>query len=69
MSPQEKKKQKMLDRVADDNGVAIVVLDENSNEVSASNNNSICRALWASSEFRPRCNEYCGVAFENTAPG
>jgi GGDEF domain-containing protein len=64
MSPQEKKKQKMLDRVADDNGVAIVVLDENSNEVSASNNNSICRALWASSEFRPRCNEYCGVAFE-----
>ena len=69
MSPQEKKKQKMLDRVADDNGVAIVVLDENSNEVSASNNNSICRALWASSEFRPRCNEYCGVAFENTASG
>jgi hypothetical protein len=59
----------MLDRVADDNGVAIVVLDENSQEVSASNNNSICRAYGRRREFRPRCNEYCGVAFKNTASG
>src|SRR6476620_9671399 len=69
MSPQEEKKQKMLDRVADDNGVAIVVLDENSSEVSVSNNNSMCRALTASLEFAPRCAEYCGVAFRNTASG
>ena len=59
----------MLDRVADDNGVAVVVLDENSHEVSASNNNSMCRALWASAEFAPLCAEYCGVAFRNTASG
>src|SRR5690349_13178944 len=69
MSPREAKKQKMLDRVAEDNGVAIVVLDEKSHEVSVSNNNSICRALWASPEFAPRCAEYCGVAFKNTASG
>ena len=69
MSPQAGRKQKMLDRVAEDNGVAIVVLDENSHEVSVSNNNSICAELTASTEFRPRCAEYCGVAFRNTSSG
>ena len=69
MSPQAGRKQKMLDRVAEDNGVAVVVLDEDSREVSVSNNNSICAALTASVEFRPRCAEYCGVAFRNTAAG
>lgn len=59
----------MLDRVADESGVAVVVLDDDSNEVSMSNNNSICRALWASPDFRPRCNEFCGSAFRNTATG
>jgi hypothetical protein len=69
MSPQEEKKKKMLERVAGENGVAIVVLDEDAHEVSVSNNNSICRALTASSEFAPRCAEYCGVAFRNTVSG
>src|SRR5688500_1961777 len=69
MSPQEAKKQKNLDRVAEDNGVAVVVLDERSHEISASNNNSICRALTASAEFAPKCAEFCGVAFEKTAGG
>ena len=59
----------MLDRVAEDNGVAVVVLDENSREVSVSNNNSICRALTSSSKFAPRCAEFCGVAYRNTAGG
>jgi diguanylate cyclase (GGDEF)-like protein len=69
MSPQAGKKQKMLDRVAEDNGVAVVVLDENSREVSVSNNNSICRALTSSSKFARRCAHYCGVAYRNTASG
>jgi len=59
----------MLDRIAEEHGVAVVVLDGNSFEVSASNNNSICRALTASGEFAPRCAEYCGAAFRNTASG
>ncbi|HEX6124104.1 MAG TPA: diguanylate cyclase [Pyrinomonadaceae bacterium] len=59
----------MLDRLAEDNGVAVVVLDENSREVSVSNNNSICRALTSSPIFAPRCAEYCGVAFRNTESG
>src|SRR5215217_67128 len=69
MSPQAVKKQKMLDRVAEENGVAIVVLDERSYEVSVSNNNSLCAALTASPEFRPKCAEFCGVAFQRTASG
>ncbi|MEO8041959.1 MAG: diguanylate cyclase [Acidobacteriota bacterium] len=59
----------MLDRIAEENGVAVVVLDENSHEVSVSNNNSICAALTASPEFRPKCAEYCGVAFRETRSG
>jgi diguanylate cyclase (GGDEF)-like protein len=69
MSPQAGKKQRMLDRVAEENGVAVVVLDEHSHEISVSNNNSLCTALWASREFRPKCAEYCGVAFRNTSGG
>ena len=59
----------MLDRIAEDNGVAVIVLDENSREVSVSNNNSICRALTASPDFAPKCGQYCGVAYRNTAGG
>lgn len=66
MSPQASKKHKLLDRIAEENGVAVVVLDENTREVSVSNNNSICAALTASPEFRVKCAEYCGVAFQNT---
>ena len=46
--------QNVLDRLADENGLAIVVADENSSVVSASNNNSMCRALYRSEEFAPR---------------
>ena len=69
MSAQAAKKQKLLDRIAEENGVAVVVLDEKSHEASVSNNNSICRALTASPEFAPRCAEFCGMAFRNTASG
>ena len=57
------KKEKFLDRLAEDSGVAIVVVNKDSKEISASNNNSMCRSLSASAEFAPRCAEYCGKAF------
>ncbi len=69
MRPKAAKKQKKLDRIAEENGVAVVVLDENSHEVSVSNNNSLYAALTASPDFRPKCAEYCGVAFRNTRSG
>ncbi len=69
MSPQAGKKDKKLDRVAEDNGVAVAVLDAGSHEISVSNNNSICRALTASPDFSPKCAEYCGIAYQRTAAG
>lgn len=58
-------KTRFLGRVADENGVAVVVLDHGGREISVSNNNSICRTLWDSAEFRPECDKFCGKAFEN----
>lgn len=64
MSPQAQKKEKFLDRLADENGVAIVVVDAEGNTPSVSNNNSMCRCLYGSKEFAPDCDRFCGKAFE-----
>jgi ligand-binding sensor protein len=69
MNPENERKGKFLHDVAEDNGVAVVVLDENNKEAAAENNNSICRMLWNSDEFRPRCDRDCGKAFERTENG
>ncbi|HEX8735624.1 MAG TPA: diguanylate cyclase [Pyrinomonadaceae bacterium] len=53
------------DELADESGLAVVlVAGEASSELCISNNNSICRHLYNSAEFAPRCAEYCGKAFE-----
>lgn len=56
-----------MDYLAEDSGVAVVIVDEASNELSISNNNSMCAALYPSPEFGPKCAEYCGRAFEMVA--
>ena len=56
--------QEIQDELADANGLAILVVDENSDSVSESNNNSMCRMLYSSEEFAPECEKYCGRAFE-----
>ncbi len=57
--------QKILqDNLADKNGLAIVVLDENSSVLSESSNNSMCRILYNSAEFAPECAKFCGRAYE-----
>lgn len=58
------KKEKFLDRVANESGVAIVVVDGEGRVASASNNNSMCRNLYGSEEFAPECSRFCGKAFE-----
>ncbi len=58
------KKEKFLDRLADENGVAIVVVDADGETPSVSNNNSMCRNLYGSEEFAPDCDRYCGKAYE-----
>src|SRR5215204_3365145 len=52
-----------LEKIADESGLAIIIVDERSS-VSKANNNSICEVLYSSAEFAPRCAEDCGRAFE-----
>lgn len=65
MSEDRQKTGKFLDRAAEESGVAIAVLDENSGETVVSNNNSICAALYSSPEFSDECARFCGRAFAN----
>jgi diguanylate cyclase (GGDEF)-like protein len=58
------KKEKFLDQLAEENGVAIVVVDADGNTPSVSNNNSMCRNLYGSKEFAPECDRYCGKAYK-----
>jgi diguanylate cyclase (GGDEF)-like protein len=52
----------LLEKIADESGLAVIVVDENSSRAKA-NNNSICEILFASEEFAPACTEDCGRAF------
>ncbi len=54
----------LQDALAEKNGLAIVLVDEDSSAVLQSNNNSMCRALYNSHEFAPECAKFCGRAFE-----
>ncbi len=55
--------------VAEENGVAVAILDAQSKETAVANNNSICNELWNSPKFHSRCAEFCGKAFANTSNG
>lgn len=61
------KEEKFLDRLAEENGVALIVVDAEGNTPSVSNNNSMCRNLYGSTEFAPECDKYCGKAYELAA--
>ncbi|MDQ6786290.1 MAG: diguanylate cyclase [Acidobacteriota bacterium] len=53
--------------LAEKSGLAIVLVDENSSALSRVNNNSVCSVLYASEEFAPECEKYCGRAFQMAA--
>ena len=53
----------LLERLSDESGLAVIVVDENSSDLSQSNNNSMCRHLYDSAEFAPECAKFCGKAF------
>ncbi|MGC2235878.1 MAG: diguanylate cyclase [Pyrinomonadaceae bacterium] len=54
----------MQDDLAEKHGLAIILTDADTPEILKSNNNSMCRHLYASEEFAPECAKYCGRAFE-----
>ena len=59
ISPNDK-----LTELAEENGLSIVLIDENSSALIKANNNSICETLYNSKEFAPKCAEFCGRAYE-----
>ena len=70
MATPETKQSSLLDRLAAESGVAVVVVDENAAEVAAANNNSICSILYPSADYGRACAEDCGKAFDRaTAAG
>lgn len=60
----EDSEQNGLEALAEESGLAIAIVEENSAEISIANNNSMCRALYSSEEFAPDCARFCGKAFE-----
>ncbi len=68
MNPVHPKKGKFLERLAEENSVAVVVLNERGETTASANDNSICRLLYDTRPENP-CAKFCGKAFENTANG
>lgn len=56
-----------IDAFANENGVAISLVDATAREVSVFNNNSICRRLNPDGVFSPACAQFCGRALDKAA--
>ncbi len=56
-----------IDHLADENGIAVALVDRTSAEVYVANNNSICRSLNPDGKFNTHCKAFCGTAFEEAA--
>lgn len=63
MSAVDEKDELTLESLAEQHGVAVVVVDENSKEVASANNNSICSQLYDSPDFGAACAQFCGKAY------
>ena len=57
----------VIDRLADENGIAVALVDHTSTEVYVANNNSICRSLNPDGKFKTHCKAFCGTAFEEAS--
>ncbi|MCW5959515.1 MAG: diguanylate cyclase [Pyrinomonadaceae bacterium] len=53
----------MQNNLANQSGVSVVTIDENSSVLLQSNDNSICQVLYNSKEFASSCAQYCGKAY------
>lgn len=62
----EKSHKSLIEDVAAQSGLAVIVVsDEKSTVAAKANNNSICEVLYSSTGFAPHCAEFCGKAYEN----
>jgi len=55
-----------LGRLAEENGMAIAIVDEAARQVIVSNNNSICRHLNPGNTFSTACAKFCGKALKKS---
>ncbi|CAN5316740.1 hypothetical protein BH20ACI2_BH20ACI2_14570 [soil metagenome] len=53
-----------FDRLADETGLAVSIIDASAEEIFTSNNNSICNTLNPDRVFSKECESYCGAAYE-----
>ncbi len=60
----QKKWEKIQNDLADENGMAVVIVDKNSTSIQEAHNNSICKTLYSSDEFSSECNKFCGKAYQ-----
>ncbi len=60
----ENTENQILENLAGEGGLAIISADGKTAPIDGANNNSMCRALYASEKFAPRCQEFCGQAFD-----
>lgn len=56
----------VLERIAGESGLAMVVVDRSGAELSAANNNSICRTLNPDGKLTGQCAAFCGTALEES---
>ncbi len=56
-----------LDRLADENGIAVALVDASSREIYVANNSSICRELNPDGVYTTHCRAFCGTAFEEAS--
>ena len=64
--PREIPEKIVLDTLAEENGVAIAIVDRNGVEISVANDNSICRNLNPNGELVGECMAFCGKALNNS---
>ena len=64
--PREIPEKIVLDTLAEENGVAIAIVDRNGVEFSVANDNSICRNLNPNGELVGECMAFCGKALNNS---
>lgn len=55
-----------LERLAVENGMAIVIVDEGGRQLVSANDNSICRTLNPDGKLIGQCRDFCGTALEET---
>ncbi|MBV9214859.1 MAG: PocR ligand-binding domain-containing protein, partial [Acidobacteria bacterium] len=52
-----------IQKIAEEGGVSVSIVDEASRQISVFNNNSICGMLNPGTDFSPDCARFCGRAF------